>query len=228
MKTIIVTGAGGNLGKAVVKKFIAEGCRVIGTVTKKSNNITEPELSYEAHAVNLTDDKETQQFVEKVISNYHTIDVAVLTVGGFATGTIKETTATDLLQQYHLNFETAFNAARPIFLQMLQQKTGTIFLIGSKPGLSSLHSNGVLAYSLSQSLLFRLAELMNEEAKGTPVCTVVVVPDTIDTPQNRQAMPNADIAGWVTPETIATAIYNYTTDDAAIIKEPVIKVYSNP
>ncbi len=227
MKTVIVTGAAGNLGQAVVKKFIAEGCRVIGTVTKKgADSYTDPQL--EVHAVNLTDDKETQQFVENIISKFSVIDVAVLTVGGFATGNMANTSATDLLQQFQLNFETAFNAARPIFLQMLQQKKGKIFLIGSKPGLSSLHSNGMIAYSLSKSLLFRLADLMNEEAKGTPVFTAVVVPDTIDTPQNRHAMPNADVAAWVTPENIATAIYNYTTDDAAIVKEPVLKVFSNP
>ena len=32
MNTAIVTGASGNLGQAVVKKFIAEGYKVIGTV----------------------------------------------------------------------------------------------------------------------------------------------------------------------------------------------------
>lgn len=226
MKTVIVTGAGGNLGQAVVKKFIAEGCRVIGTVTKKgTDSNTDPR--YEVHAVNLTDDKETQQFVEKIISKYSVIDVAVLTVGGFAAGNIANTSATDLLQQFQLNFETAFNAARPIFLKMLEQKKGNIFLIGAKPGLSNIFSKGMVAYGLSKSLLFRLAELMNEEATGTDVVTAVVVPGTIDTPQNRQEMPGADADRWIKPETIANAIYNYSTADAGMPGETVLKLYTN-
>jgi len=228
MKTVIVTGSGGNLGQAVVKKFIAEGCRVIGTVTKKSTDNGYPGEPFEAITVNLTDDKETQQMVEKVITKYNTIDVAVLTVGGFATGNIKDTTATDLLQQYQLNFESAFNAARPIFLHMLEQKRGSIFLIGSKPGLSSQDGKGMMAYSLSKSLLFRLAELMNEEAKNTQVFTTVVVPGTIDTPQNRQALPGADVNTWVKPETIANAIYNDAINETTARRETVLKVYSNP
>ncbi|MEO5945606.1 MAG: hypothetical protein ABIP79_02230, partial [Chitinophagaceae bacterium] len=62
-------------------------------------------------------------------------------------------------------------------------------------------------YGLSKSLIFRLAELLNEEAKNTDVITCVVIPSTIDTPQNRKSMPDADFSKWVTPEKLADLIY---------------------
>jgi len=84
----------------------------------------------------------------------------------------------------------------------------------------------MVAYGLSKALLFRLAELMNDEAKGTEVVTSVIVPATIDTPQNRVAMPEADTTKWVTPEAIADIIYYYCTDPAKALREPILKIYN--
>jgi NAD(P)-dependent dehydrogenase (short-subunit alcohol dehydrogenase family) len=227
MKTVIVTGAAGNLGKAVAEKFILQGYRVIGTVTKKQQEDIFTSDQFEAYVVNLANENETLEFAEKVIAKYSTIDTAVLTVGGFAAGNIADTPVSDIVQQFNLNFVTAYTLIRPVFEQMLLQKTGKIFLTGSKAGLSSTDSKGMVAYGLAKSLLFRLAELMNDEATGTNIVTTVVVPSTIDTKQNRQSMPDADFTKWVTPEAIADIIYNYTTSNAPILKEPVLKVYNN-
>ncbi|HMO62121.1 MAG TPA: SDR family NAD(P)-dependent oxidoreductase [Ferruginibacter sp.] len=227
-KTAIVTGAAGNLGQAVVKKFISEGYFVIGTILP-----TEQEqhgfssTSFEAVAVDLVQEEKAKQFVESIINKYGTVDAAVLTAGGFAMGSITTTTAADILQQYKLNFETAYNIAQPLFAHMKQQQSGRIFFIGSKPGLSAANSEGMVAYSLGKSLLFRLAELMNHEAKGTDVVTSVLVPSTIDTPQNRKAMPDADFSKWVLPEAIADVIAFHCSQAASIIREPVIKVYGS-
>lgn len=83
---------------------------------------------------------------------------------------------------------------------MMQQGSGRIFLIGSRPGFDMSNSKGTVAYGMNKSLIFRLAELMNEEAKGMNIVTSVVVPSTIDTPQNRTAMPEADFNKWIKPE----------------------------
>jgi NAD(P)-dependent dehydrogenase (short-subunit alcohol dehydrogenase family) len=151
----------------------------------------------------------------------------VLTVGGFTLGTVIETKTSDITKQYKLNFETAYNIARPVFAQMMKQKNGRIFIIGSRPGLDATSGKGMVAYGLGKSLVFRLAELMNDEAKGTNVVISVVVPSTIDTPQNRKASPDADPAKWVKPGAIADVIYYYCSDAAAILREPLIKVYNN-
>lgn len=228
MKTAIVTGASGNLGQAVVNKFLAEGFRVIGTVNHNEPakiNLNNPD--FEEVAVDLMDEPKSKEFIEGVISKYKTIDVAVLTVGGFAAGKINETSTADVMKQYRLNFETAYNVARPSFIQMIQQGNGRIFIIGSKPGLDAKYGKGMVAYGLGKTLIFRLAELMNDEAKGHNVVTSVVVPSTIDTPQNRKAMPDAKFDNWVKPEAIADVIYFHCTPEGAVLREPVIKVYGN-
>lgn len=227
MKTVIITGVSGNLGRAVSKKFLAEGYRVVGTLLPKDPaGLFIPHEHFETATANLTDEAAAEQFVSSVISRYGTVDAAVLTVGGFAMGAVAETGTAAISQQVQLNFETAYNIARPVFLQMMKQKSGRIFLIGSKPGLDMRNSKGMVAYGLAKSLLFRLAELMNEEAKGTNVVTSVVVPSTIDTPQNRKSMPDADPSNWVSADAIANVISFYCKEEAAALREPVIKVYN--
>lgn len=228
MKTAIVTGASGNLGQAVVKKFIDEGYRVIGTLEPNDPvavNISSP--NYEEIVVDLRNEDNTAKFIHAIITRYKQIDTVVLTVGGFITGSMEKTTSADILDQYKLNFETAYHVARPCFVQMMKQGSGRIFLIGSKPGLSSTYSKGMIAYGLVKSLIFRLAELMNEEAKGKNVVTNVIVPSTIDTSENRHSMPDADFSRWVRPEDIASVIYYYCADQATILRENIIKVYNN-
>ena len=100
-------------------------------------------------------------------------------------------------------------------------------MVGSKPGLDARYGKGMVAYSLAKSLIFRLADLMNDESKGTNVVTNVLVPSTIDTPQNRQSMPDADFNKWVKAEAIANVIYFYCTPEAGILREPILKVYND-
>lgn len=228
MKTAIVTGASGNMGQAVIKKFIDEGYKVVGTIIPNDPVPIEfPEDKLEKVVVDLMNEDDSEKFVTNIISKYGSVDAAVLTVGGFAMGSVAETKTSDIAKQYKLNFETAYNTARPIFVQMLKQNSGRIFIIGSRPGLDAKSGKGMVAYGLAKSLIFRLAELMNDEAKGKNVVTAVVVPSTIDTPQNRKSMPEADPLKWVKPEAIADAIYFYCTDAAAVLREPIIKVYHN-
>jgi NAD(P)-dependent dehydrogenase (short-subunit alcohol dehydrogenase family) len=227
-KTVIITGASGNLGQAVVKKFIAEGYFAVGTIIPNDPAVLDyPADSFEKIVADLMNEEDSQKFVESVISKYGNIDVAVLTVGGFAMGGIAETKTSDIIKQYKLNFETAYNIARPTFMQMIKQNSGRIFVIGSKPGLDAKNSKGTVAYGLAKSLLFRLASLLNDEAKGKNVVTSVIVPSTIDTEVNRKAMPEANFNDWVKAEQIADVIYYYSSDAASAIREPVIKVYNN-
>ena len=221
------------MGLAVVKRFINEGYKVIGTIVPNDparldvTAIGFPADKFEKVTVDLMNEDDSIEFVNAIVSKYGSVDAAVLTVGGFAMGSIAETKTGDIAKQYKLNFGTAYNVARPVFVQMLKQNSGRLFIIGSRPGLDATHSKGVGAYGLAKSLIFRLAELMNEEAKGTNVITTVVVPGTIDTPQNRQAMLNADPEKWVKPEAIADIIHFYCTYEASVLREPLIKVYNN-
>ncbi|HLO80335.1 MAG TPA: SDR family NAD(P)-dependent oxidoreductase [Chitinophagaceae bacterium] len=227
MKHVLVTGASGNLGKAVINRFLAAGDRVSGIVIpgdKIPLEAASPQFSkFEA---DLNNESQSGEIVGEIISRHGDINVAVLTAGGFAMGGIKDTGSADILTQFRLNFETAYHIARPVFLNMMAQGRGRIFLVGSRPGLDMRNSKGMTAYGLSKSLLFRLAELLNEEAKGTDVVTIVIVPSTIDTPQNRASMPDADFSTWMDPVKMAEIIHFHTTTAADGLREPVLKMFN--
>lgn len=228
MKTVIVTGASGNMGKAIVKKFLDRNYLVVGTLAPQEKPPADMmDLRLEYRNLDLLDEPAVTEFVNTVVNKYNSIDIAVLTVGGFSVGNIESTSTQDVGQQIRLNFDTAYNMARPIFAQMMKQKQGRIFLTGSRPGLHAYHSTGMVAYSLGKSLLFRLADLMNEEARGLDLVTNIIVPSTIDTPQNRKSMPDADHDQWIKPEEIANIIYYHCSPEAASLRETVIKVYGN-
>ncbi len=225
-KTAIITGAAGNLGKAVVTKFIDEDYTVIGTVHKKSAANDSVNQPFEEVAIDLLNEASCQNFVQDVVEKQGKIDVAVLTAGGFTMGNVESTTTQDIYKQYQLNFETTYNVARFIFIKMMQQNSGRIFLIGSRQGLEASKGKGAIAYTLSKSLIFRLAEILNAEAKGKDVVTAVIVPSTIDTPENRKSMPEADFSNWVKPSEIADTIFFYSKEEANAIREPVIKIFN--
>ncbi len=228
MKTAIVTGVSGNMGQAVVSQLLQDGFQVTGTLVPHDPYQPDPaQTAFETAIVDLTDEAASAAFVQQVIAAKGSVDAAVLTVGGFAMGDIASTTAADLSKQYKLNVETAYNIARPVFVQMMKQGSGRIFLVGSRPGSDMHQSKGMVAYGMAKSLIFRLAELMNDEARGKNVVVSVIVPPTIDTPQNRKAMPDADFSAWVTPASIASVIGYYASTAAADLREPVIRVFGN-
>ncbi len=225
-RKIWVSGATGNMGKAVIQKFLSADDQVMATILPGEKRPVWPEKQPELTELNLQDEKAVADSIEVYLQKNSTIDIAVLTVGGFALGNLEATSSDSIYKMLNLNFVTAFNCAKPLFLQMKKQGFGRIFLIGARPGLNMKDSKGVFAYGLSKSMIFRLAELLNEEAKGTEVVVNVVVPSTIDTPQNRSAMPDADPDLWVKAEEIAEIIHFYSSEAARAIREPIIKIYN--
>lgn len=227
-KTIIITGASGNLGAATVKKFLESGYRVIGVGGKKTHlDFADNNKNFEFRSVNLADEAETIAFIEEVIESHGKIDGALMLVGGFAAGNIADTSGGDIQKLFSLNFETAYYMARPLLQHMKQNGYGRLVFIGARPALNPAQGKDVLAYALSKSLLFKLADFINEENKGKNIVASVVAPSTIDTEINRKSMPDADFSGWVKPEKIADVLEFICSDKGDVVREPVYKVYNN-
>lgn len=228
-KTAIVTGAAGNLGKAVVDKLLHDGFQVLGTkLPTESLRNFEDSPNIEAYDLDVTDPEAMATFVQHVVNSYGSLDRAALLVGGFGMGNIENTTLDDIHHLFRLNFESAFVSTKYIFEQMQQQQQGgRMVLVGAKPALDPEAGKGLLAYALSKSLIFRLAELLNASGKGKGVQTSVIVPSIIDTPPNRKAMPNANFDDWVKPEEIADVISFLFSDKASKLRESVVKIYGN-
>ncbi len=228
MKNIIITGSNGNLGSAVTRLFLDKGYRVVATVAHESEKKDlEASDRLDVQVVNLMDEEAAQAFVQSAIAKYQQIDAALLLAGGFAAGNIAATAGGDLHKQIALNFETAYYVTRPLFQHMMEKNQGRIVFIGARPALLASQGHGALAYSLSKSLLFKLAELLNAEAKGKNVVVSVVAPSTIDTPSNRKSMPAADPSHWVKPQQLAEILEFIVSEKGDPFRETVLKVYGN-
>ena len=227
MKTVIITGAAGNLGKASVEKFIAEGYKVIATVTPGKTLGFEVNGPVETYDADLSDEKSVDAVVSQIIAKHKTIDAALLLVGGYTSGGIAEADGAVLKKMITLNFDTAYFVARPLFQQMMKQPGGgRIVFVGARAALRPKDANRSLGYALSKSLIFKLAEALNEAGSANNVSASVVVPSTIDTSVNRQAMPNADFSTWVQPEEVANAMAQICSGQNSAWRETVLKIYN--
>jgi NAD(P)-dependent dehydrogenase (short-subunit alcohol dehydrogenase family) len=228
MKTVIITGGNGNLGTAVTREFLDKNYRVIATVPEeklKTEFQSHPNL--DVSVVNLINEKETAGFIRMTIQKYKSIDAALLLVGGFAMGDLAATSGDDLHKQIALNFETAYYVARPLFDHMMANKKGRIVFIGARPALNPAQGKDLVAYALSKSLLFKLADILNETARGINLTASVIVPSTLDTPLNRKSMPDTNPDIWARPAEIAETLEFLISDKSAALRETVLKIYNN-
>lgn len=227
-KNVIITGAAGNLGKAVVEKFISLDYNVIATVSPGKKLGYDTPAPVDIHELDLTDQVAVEKFAARAIRAYGSIHAALMLVGGFASGTMAETDHALILKMHKLNFDTAYFLARPIFARMCNQpEGGRLIFVGSRPSLIARQGKNNVAYALAKSLLFKLAEFLNAEGASSNVVSTVVVPSTIDTPQNRKSMPDANFEDWVKPEAIADAMAFICSEEGKALREPVFKVYGN-
>jgi NAD(P)-dependent dehydrogenase (short-subunit alcohol dehydrogenase family) len=207
-KNVIITGANGNMGSAVVKKFMSGDYHVIGVDHSGSHlGFAEGHSNFELHQVSLDNEETAQEFFLEISSLKGNIDAGLLLVGGFAMGNIETTDIAALQSMFTLNFQTVYNCARPLFQHMMSRNNGRLVFVGAKPALDAATGKDMIAYALSKSLLFNLADMLNAAAAGKNVSVTVIVPGTLDTALNRQNMPGADTSGWVKPEEIGELCY---------------------
>ena len=225
-KTILITGAAGNMGGAVLKKFLENDFQIAALVSDKRTNNLEATENLKIFPLDLLNEDKVQKAIRQVVEFFGNIDMAVLTAGGFAMGGLADTGEEELNKMYRLNFLTAYHLARQVFLQMKQQENGgQVIFTGSRPALHPGSAGNMLSYALSKSLVFRLAEIINEDGKGYGITASVIVPGIIDTPQNREAMPDADFTAWVRASEIADNIFHLSTPAGKQLRESIIKVY---
>jgi NAD(P)-dependent dehydrogenase (short-subunit alcohol dehydrogenase family) len=217
-KSIIITGATGNLGGAVTKRLVADGYKL--HVTLLPNERISGDAQISGKQVDLLNEAACKDYVEQVAASGNELQAGILLVGGFT-----DIAALDTM--FKMNFYTAFNMAKALIAHFEPKGCGQIILIGARPGLEAKDGKHAVAYALSKSLIFRLAEIINQAGKEKNIHASVIVPSTIDTPINRQSMPDVDFHKWVPAGSIADAIAFLLTDSGSMLRESVIKVYNN-
>jgi NAD(P)-dependent dehydrogenase (short-subunit alcohol dehydrogenase family) len=229
-QVVIVTGAAGNLGKAVVDAFLEAGAKV-ACVDYSSDLLRQvyPESSISPErmftgSADLTSQEDAARMAAQAVDRFGRIDVLVNTVGGYKAGDpLHETTLQTWEHMIDLNARTVFLASQAVIPQMLQQGSGKIISVAARPGLAGKANSA--AYSASKSAVIRLTESMSEELREAGIRVNCIIPGTIDTSQNRQEMPSADHQRWVKPESLAGVILFLCTEAARDIHGAALPVY---
>jgi NAD(P)-dependent dehydrogenase (short-subunit alcohol dehydrogenase family) len=227
---VIVTGAAGNLGSAVARALQAAEAKLV-LVDRAADRLPRlfPDLVDSpnhllATSVDLTDADAVETMVDETVKRFGRVDVLVNTAGGFRAGTpVHETPFETWDFMLNLNARTVFIASRAVIPHMLQQRSGSIVNVAARAALKG--SAKMAAYSVSKSAVIRLTESMAAELKKGGINVNCILPSTIDTPQNRQAMPKANHSRWVKPEAIADVILFLASDAARAVQGAAIPVY---
>jgi NAD(P)-dependent dehydrogenase (short-subunit alcohol dehydrogenase family) len=231
-KIVLITGAAGNLGEAVARTFLKEGANIIlvdraaGRLLTMFPDIADSPKYFLATSVDSTDADAVGVLVAQVVERYGRIDVLVNTVGGYRAGKPLHETSLDTLDfLFNLNVRTTFIASQAVIPKMLAQGGGKIVSVAARPGLAG--GKNMSAYSAAKAAVLRLTESMSAELKDGGINVNCILPGTINTPQNRQAMPKADHSRWVKPESLAGVILFLASEAAGDIHGAAIPVYGN-
>jgi len=227
-RTVLITGTSGNLGHAVLERYRKENFSIAALESLRSAGKIQASEHVKTFPVDLMDEQGVEKVIAEVFDIFDNIELAVLTVGGFAMGGISEVGVKEIDSMYRLNFITAYNVARQLFVRMAKKKSGGhLIFIGSRPAMKPEQAKSMVAYSLSKSLVFRLAEVINEDGRDKGIIASVVVPGIMDTPGNRESMPAEDFSKWVSPQNIADNIFHLSTPSGKKLRESIIKVYGD-
>lgn len=229
-KIVIVTGAVGNLGLATARVLQKVGAKTV-LVDRSNERLREnyPDLISSpdhllAGGVDLANPDSLAQTVQTALARFGRIDSLVNTVGAWRGGKpAHETDLADWDFLFGVNVRTTLLCCRAVIPQMLRQSHGAIVNVSSRDGLQG--SAGYSAYSASKSAVLRLTESMAAELKNSNINVNCIMPGTIDTPQNRKAIPKGDFSKWVAPDAIAEVILFLISDAARAINGAAVPVY---
>jgi len=201
----IVTGGTGALGRALVRRLLAQGTRV---AVPWRNAAEWRSLQQEAGAAlllgieaNLADAPGAAAFVAQAASHLGVLDAVALVAGGWAGGMAFEAAPADEWNRMlRTNLDTVAHVCRAA-LPHLRAQRGSVVAVGSRA--AETGGAGMAAYAVSKVAVHALVRVLALENAGHGVRFNAVLPGTIDTPANRRAMPNADRSKWTSPEAIA-------------------------
>jgi NAD(P)-dependent dehydrogenase (short-subunit alcohol dehydrogenase family) len=216
-KVVLITGGAGALGQTVVPAFVSTGASVIlGDRTP----IQVPGIT--ALKADFTDHTQVRSLVDEVIRTSGRLDALINLVGGFATGRLVETDLSLWQRMLTMNLTSAFLLSQAVLPFMLQHGQGRIVHVAARAALEPFA--GAAAYIVSKAGLIGLIRTLSAELEGSGVTVNAVLPSTIDTPANRQAMPAADPSKWARPDSIAHTLTFLASDAASQINGALIPI----
>ena len=220
-RTVVLTGASGNLGRAVAAAFADAGAN-LALLDVRPGSIRENARQIFVRT-DLLDARSVQAAVGEILRRFGRIDVLCNLAGGFRMGPpLHETPAQDWDFLFDLNARTVFHAASAVVPAMLKSGGGKIVNVGAWAAQKGAAQMG--AYIASKSAVIRLTETMAAELRERNINVNCVLPTILDTPENRAAMPDADPRRWVAPQDLARVILFLASDAARAVHGAALPV----
>ena len=218
--TVLVAGGTGYLGNAVVRELIGSGYDVAATwVIERERERLESE-PVELIEADLFDADQ----VDAAIAAVPELEAVVNLVGGFSDGPrVHETDPDEFERMLRLNVMPGFLIARAAMPRMMERGGGAFVGVSARPALRPFA--GAAGYISSKAAVLALVQALDAEYKGDGIRCNAILPSVIDTPANRQSMPDADHARWVPPEQIAKVVRFLVSDDSAATSGAAVPVY---
>jgi NAD(P)-dependent dehydrogenase (short-subunit alcohol dehydrogenase family) len=200
-KVALITGANGGLGTSITRSFLEAGALVTG-VSDKISVAEFPQPRFVAISADLTKPSAAADIVQSVLARHGRLDMLIHVLGAFAGGkTIAETDDATWEQMQDLNLSSAFYVLRAAIPHLRKSGNGRIVAIGSLAA-GEPHA-GIGAYVTFKAALVSLVRTVALENRDAGVTANIILPDTMDTPGNRKAMPDADPSKWVATQDVA-------------------------
>jgi len=228
-RVALVTGGTGALGSAVALDLLRSGARVAVTYrsdkewTALEDRAGELRPYLTGVPADLEQDQDVKRLAEGLLTKWQRLDYLVAVAGGFAAGRSYETDADTWDHMLKLNLGSLISCLRVFVPVMIRQNFGRIVTVSSGSILRG-GGAGIAAYAISKGAVRQLSEILADELKAYDVHVHCILPGTMDTEANRQAMPKADFSKWVKTEEVARVVRFLLSDDARPVRSVVVPV----
>jgi NAD(P)-dependent dehydrogenase (short-subunit alcohol dehydrogenase family) len=216
---VLVPGGAGNLGRAVTRAFLERGARVAVPFYKTDRpdalDLLKGEFGNRVihFALDLTTERGAEAAVQQTVEWAGRLDAVAHLVGGWSGGVPLAETPVGLWERMmDLNLKSAFLVARAAIPALLRGGGGSLVFVSSRAAREG--RAGSAAYAVAKSGLLTLVEAIAEEYAGEGIRANAVLPDTLDTEDNRRAMPDADRSRWTAPEEVARRILHLASPES--------------
>ncbi len=230
-EAVVVTGATGELGRAVVRRYLEAGAHVSIPVRDRAKGDA---LLEELAALAGGDDDPRllvveadpadaagmDRSVDEVVRRWGRLDAVANLAGAYSQGSAWDLETIE--RSWQANVRTVVVATSACLRPMRARRYGRIVSVGSFG--ANRGGKDAAGYAMSKTALVRWTESLAAAVKDEGITANVVLPSIIDHPVNRQQMPKADPSKWVSPDELAAVILFLTSREASGVTGAAIPV----